>query len=187
MRNYGICHARNLEKLVDEVNKYVEKGYEPTGGILSTRQVGMPYVQAMFKKPTKTVKKQAARNEYPAEFESLWKAYPKRSGQNPKKKAYQAWNARLDGDTLPYEIFRGVERYAAYIKATNMDPKYVMMAATFFGPEEHFLNDWEAPEVSSQLPKRDNELVAYAQKNGLALPNVGEEMWQYRARLQGEA
>jgi hypothetical protein len=36
----------------------------------------------------------------------------------------------------------GVRRYAAYCEAMRTEPRFVKHAATFFGPDRHFLNDW---------------------------------------------
>ena len=31
------------------------------------------------------------KTQYPEEFEKFWKAYPRRTGSNPKNQAYRAW------------------------------------------------------------------------------------------------
>jgi len=43
----------------------------------------------------------------------------------------------------PDDLHAGVERYAAYCRATgNVGTPYVKQAATFFGPDEHFREPW---------------------------------------------
>ena len=193
MRNYGLIMYEDAETLVNEVNNAVDKGYAPTGGIQFD---GVRYLQAMFKKPA--VKSQAKarkrklslEEQYTPQFEQAWGLYPKRSGSNPKKRAWKAWVARIreadrNGDRT--DMTNGVVRYAAYIKATNTEPQFIMMTATFFGPDKHYENPWLLPEAESTLPKNDAKLEAYAKSNGLSMPRPGEESHEYRARLAGES
>lgn len=39
-------------------------------------------------------------------------------------------------------ILQGINRYAAYCEANHTEPRFVKHAATFFGPDRHYLNDW---------------------------------------------
>lgn len=83
---------------------------------------------------------------YTDDFEQAWSAYPKRSGGNPKPSAFRAWNARIRDGATPVELADGVRRYAAYCEATGKaGTEYVKQAATFFGPDEHFREGWDAP------------------------------------------
>lgn len=78
---------------------------------------------------------------YPAEFERAWMAYPSRTGHS-KAEAFKAWKARIaDGEAVE-TILRGINRYAAYCEANHTEPRFVKHAATFFGPDRHYLNDW---------------------------------------------
>ena len=96
---------------------------------------------------------------YPAEFESLWQQYPKRSGSNPKRSAFKAWSARLKAGARIDDIAEGVKRYRKFIIATGkMHSQFVMQAATFFGPDERYLEDWTSPAVSA------------GRQNGIAQP-----------------
>lgn len=91
--------------------------------------------------------KRQRREETEAEggaFETAWGLYPKRPG-NSKADARRAWDARIKAGASEVALLDGVRRYAAYVVATNVEPRFVKQAATFFGPGEHFLSDYEAP------------------------------------------
>lgn len=78
---------------------------------------------------------------YTPEFERAWSAYPQRPN-NSKADAFKAWSARIRAGASPGSIIAGVERYAAYCKTDVSDPRYIKQAATFFGPAEHYLEEW---------------------------------------------
>lgn len=87
-----------------------------------------------------------AKQDYSTEFEEAWKAYPKRAGGNPKPSAWKHWKARLKEGITPDDMLAGVQRYAAYVRATGKtNSEYVKQAATFFGPDHHFAESWDAP------------------------------------------
>lgn len=79
---------------------------------------------------------------YTQEFEQAWAAYPQRPN-NSKADAFKAWNARIRSGVSPDSLIAGVERYAAYCKTDVSDPRYIKQAATFFGPAEHYLEEWK--------------------------------------------
>lgn len=83
---------------------------------------------------------------YPAEFEATWKVYPRRAGGNPKVAAFKAWQARRKAGVTAQELHAGVVRYAGYVRdAGKSGTEYVKQAATFFGPGEHFRDEYEEP------------------------------------------
>jgi len=85
----------------------------------------------------------AAKAAYSEEFERVWNLYPKRTGDNPKKPAYQCFNARLKTDSIQ-NIEAGVIRYARYCDATDkVGTEYVMQAKRFFGTSKPYMNDWK--------------------------------------------
>ncbi|WP_421722400.1 hypothetical protein [Alloalcanivorax xenomutans] len=91
------------------------------------------------------------KSNYPDEFEQAWKAYPKRNGDNPKRSAYNAWSARVKAGATPAEILAGVIRYARWADATaKTNSEFVKRAVTFFGPDEHYLEDWSPPPATGQ-------------------------------------
>lgn len=82
---------------------------------------------------------------YPDEFEQAWKGYPKRPGNN-KRDACKAWEARVKAGADPDDILAGVQRYAAFCRITGKTgTEFVKQGATFFGPSEHYLDDWTPP------------------------------------------
>lgn len=90
----------------------------------------------------------SAKQDYSPEFEKAWQAYPKRAGGNSKAAAFKAWNARLKDGVKPEVMLAGVKRYAAYARATgSAGTQYVKQAVSFFGPDRHFEESWEAPSA----------------------------------------
>ncbi len=90
----------------------------------------------------------SAKQGYSPEFETAWQAYPKRAGGNSKAAAFKAWNARLKDGVKPEVMLAGVKRYAAYARATgSAGTQYVKQAVSFFGPDRHFEESWQAPSA----------------------------------------
>lgn len=88
---------------------------------------------------------------YSAEFEQAWQAFPQRAGGNSKKAAFKAWVARLREGVTPRTLIDGVTRYRAFCEATGkIGTETVKMAASFFGPNEHYLESWEPPAGASR-------------------------------------
>lgn len=79
-----------------------------------------------------------------AAFETAWKLYPRRPADS-KSKARKVWAARIRAGVDPDLLVEGVRRYAAYVTAERIEPRHVKMAATFFGPDEHYLSDYTVP------------------------------------------
>lgn len=89
-----------------------------------------------------------ARKSTPVEDEKFIEAYslyPSRPGSS-KATALKAWKARLASGVDPDVIIAGVVRYAAYVRAAGTEPNFIKMPATFFGPDQHYLADWTAPQ-----------------------------------------
>jgi len=94
------------------------------------------------------------KTSYPPEFEHTWTQYPDRSGDNPKKAAFQSWNARMKEGHPPTEMHDGVVRYAIFCKDTGkIGTEYVMQAKRFFGPDKPFLKPWRSPSAPKPTPK----------------------------------
>jgi hypothetical protein len=77
-------------------------------------------------------------------FVEAWELYPKRPNNN-RAEAWEAWSARLKTGESEAEMLAGTKTYAAWVTATNTEPKYVKQAATFYGPKRHYLNDYDVP------------------------------------------
>ena len=88
----------------------------------------------------------SAKQDYSPEFETAWQAYPKRAGGNSKAAAFKAWKTRLKEGVKHEDMLAGVKRYAGYVRATgSIGTQFVKQAATFFGPDRHFEESWQAP------------------------------------------
>jgi hypothetical protein len=88
------------------------------------------------------------------EFEDAWSIYPKREGSNPKAKALKAWKARVKGGTDPAEMIEGTKRYRRFCDAKgNTGGPYVMQAATFYGPDKRWAEEYSVNGISE--PSRD--------------------------------
>ncbi len=114
-----------------------------------------------------------ATTEYSPEFESAWKAYPKRHTSSNKKATYKQWKARLNNGFTGEQMTEGVNRYYAFCKAEGqLGTKFVKMPETFLGPNEHFMEEWrasksEAPDSPfSDRPKKSDleEMMAYCRR-----------------------
>lgn len=76
---------------------------------------------------------------YSSEFEEFWSAYPKREGNNPKKPALKAWNARLRSGVKAQELILAAKRYAEKSRSDgSYGTKFVKLASTFIGPDDHW-------------------------------------------------
>ncbi|OMP89771.1 helix-turn-helix domain-containing protein [Raoultella terrigena] len=116
----------------------------------------------------------SAKQNYSPEFETAWEAYPKRAGGNSKAGAFKAWKARLKDGVKPDDMLAGVKRYAAYARATgSVGTQFVKQAATFFGPDRHFEESWQAPSVPGG--GRPGVLPV----SGFSEQNYGESSWDW--------
>lgn len=87
-------------------------------------------------------------------FDDIWPLYPRRAGGNPRKAAEKAYNARIKQGADPLDIQDGVIRYARFCDATGKTgTEYVKQAATFFGPNEWYMEPWSIPQ--SKTAPRD--------------------------------
>ena len=80
-------------------------------------------------------------------FEEFWKAYPKRSGANPKKPALGRWRSNRKRGVAAADMIAGAERYNAFLEATKKaGTEYVLQAVTFLGQHESWAEDWLVTE-----------------------------------------
>jgi hypothetical protein len=93
-----------------------------------------------------TARRKRAPSEEPAEFLDLKIAYPSRAGDQGWRKARRGWAARLTEGHTAAEMIAGAKRYADFVRSTgNEGTEYVKQAATFLGPDKHFLLPWDRP------------------------------------------
>ena len=193
MEAYLVTEANNIPDLVAQVNTLIKDGYEPMGGVSEVgteTETNSTYFcsQAMYKAPAKKKPKPRSSKKvvYWDFFEAVWGDYPKRSGSNPKQKAFAAFKARShesEDKNINMTMALGANQYALFCDATGKTgTEYVMQAATFFGPDKHYENDWTVP--TEGVPKNDSQLEAFAVKNGLheigRAPQNIQNIHQYR-------
>jgi hypothetical protein len=93
----------------------------------------------------------------PPEFVEFKKAYPLRSGAQPWTKALRTIRARLKEGAQWSDFLEGAHRYAAYCAATDrIGTEFVMQAATFCGPDKHYLELWQPPATKSERLQDQN-------------------------------
>lgn len=93
-----------------------------------------------------------ATSDYSPEFEQAWKDKPRREGGNSKKAAHKAWKARIREGANVNDLVDGMERYRKFCEAKKIiGTDKVKMMATFWGPDEHYLESYSLgqPEVNS--------------------------------------
>ena len=102
---------------------------------------------------SKAVKAGKAKKESPPWFDEAWTIYPKRTGGNSRADAERAWRAAMNRGADPKEMLAGTRRYRDYVEADGtVGTKYVKQAATFYGPGEHWAEDWEPSSDEGQQP-----------------------------------
>ena len=88
-------------------------------------------------------------NNISAEFETLWKLYPRKLG---KDKALKAYIKARKGDTTFEQVEQGIKAYCEYIKSAKVKTEYIKHGSTYFNG-----NCWnDEYEVKSQTeePKK---------------------------------
>lgn len=120
----------------------------------------------------------AARPAYPPAFDATWRVYPKRLGANPKRDAYKAWLARRRASVDAETLHAGAARYAAYARATYGGASdYVMHAARFFGPSEHFREAWTIAAGADAGPLAPPALRVWFARHNLDRPTDAATYW----------
>lgn len=107
----------------------------------------------LTQEPTNTHDPDAPAAHEPAGFAEAWAALPKRPGSNPRRRAANAFRARLKDGVTADAMRAGAERYAAFCRATGIDgTPFVQQGQRFFGPECEFLNAWTPDEKPRTAP-----------------------------------
>ncbi len=118
------------------------------------------YADADAKCSTQDTKKNTtarSRPESPPEFDDFKLVYPERGGNQPWAKALKTINARLKDGATWSEILDGAGRYAVFCKATGkLGTEFVLQAATFCGPEQHYLKPWNLPATKADVRLASN-------------------------------
>ena len=99
-----------------------------------------------------------ARPDEKLDFELFKAVYPKRSGAQPWARAVKAANARVKEGATFIAMIEGAARYAEFCDAADKTgTEFVMQAATFLGPEQHFLEPWETASARTPANFRNAE------------------------------
>ena len=109
--------------------------------------------------PTSVSGESKPKTDYCDEFEWIWKNKPERQGSNGKKSAYNACRARIKAGSNWRELAEGVVRYAKHCKTEGkLGTQYVMQMTTFFGPDEHYKNEWTTTSSTNTNHKSESTL-----------------------------
>lgn len=111
--------------------------------------------------------------DFEAEFDIIWKAYPRKEGKTNALKAYI--KARTDKEPVSFEtVQEGVKRYIEYIKANNTEQRYIKHGSTWFN-QRCWNDDYTAAdnsnrpegyEIIKQEPN-DYDGITYHYANGI--------------------
>jgi uncharacterized protein YdaU (DUF1376 family) len=122
---------------------------------------------------------------YPADFDHAWSLYPNRFGGNPKRSAFHAWSARLKAGHTAADMIAGVQRYAAHCASDGkVGTKFVMQAATFFGPDDHFLEPW--PLKTTAQPQAASKFNFSGQDRSSDQAAMEETMRRYNIQVPAD-
>lgn len=89
--------------------------------------------------PDEDEKKQSHSEKIKAEFEELWKKYPRKEG--PKKRALRAYSDARKKGVAYEEVEQGIERYNRMIEKTGTPLRYVKQGSAWFY-EELWTNEY---------------------------------------------
>lgn len=110
-----------------------------------TRGLGGPSKGLRSKSPSPTPSPKSKQIRPPSPvFEEAWAAYPSRPN-NAKGAALRAWNARVADGVSEAVMLAGTRAYAEYVRRSGTAPRFVKLAATFYGPDEHYIAAMTTP------------------------------------------
>lgn len=88
-------------------------------------------------------------NNILAEFEALWKLYPRKLG---KDKALKAYIKARKGNEIFEQVEQGIKAYCEYIKSAKVSTEYIKHGSTYFNG--NCWNDEYEVKQDQQEPKR---------------------------------
>lgn len=164
----GVYVQTHIQEVIDDyqkissINKRIAQERESNRKNKSTNRVRTVNEAPPNHKPLTTNHKPL--KEYPIAFESVWSIYPQRPGAS-KPQAFKAWNARIKSGVSAQDIEGGVYRYKDYLSHMRTEAQYIKQPATFFGPNEHYLEKWEIPQSAGFTANGKFDPLAYAHRN----------------------
>lgn len=111
-------------------------------------------------------------------FEQAWAAYPSRPN-NSKAQALRAWNARAADGEPEVVMLTGTIAYAGYVQREGTDPKYVKLASTFYGPDQHYRSDFST--ATPQRSHADDLGLEEPEPNWIDAPTDPDEIARLKA------
>lgn len=99
-------------------------------------------------KKTNTTQDKPAKNEYPDDFEAVWKEYPRKI---EKKDAFNAYKATLKKGVTSGQLLQCVIGYAAQCLRERKADTYIKHGGTFFGKKESW-RDFLPEDPQSKNP-----------------------------------
>lgn len=127
------------------------------GGGKETLQGGsketLPNNKLLDNESDNDIKEKISKKEIDAEFESLWKRYPRKKGGESAYKSYA--KARANGTTFD-EVINGLENYIKEIEVKKTETKYIKHGSTWFS--QHCWQD-EYVTVEESKPNGYDDVV----------------------------
>lgn len=108
-------------------------------------------------------------------FLEAWADYPKRPNNN-RASAWRAWTARVRGGEEESVMLSGTRNYAGFVRREKTEPRYVKLAATFYGPDKHYLSDYGPLEA---------EVVQMTDDFGVMRPHRRNAVGEWQEISQG--
>ena len=116
-------------------------------------------------KPEKK-KSKSNRNEYEADFEKFWAAYPRKA---EKANAYKKYQARLKDGFSETDLLQAAVNYAKECKAKRTDPQYIKHPKTFLSETTPFV-DFLDKKAPAPVTKEQPAEVPNGEENGMPNP-----------------
>jgi hypothetical protein len=165
-----ICQIDNQP----DVNKFIDLGFlvpaKRQGDAKVTsirRQVDPPETETEVETETE-LKPYGPSGDGPVDentqnFERLWLKRPRRAGNDPKRDALRAFNARIKEGEQVKAIEEGLKRYRLFCERTGkIQTEKVQQFKTFLGPSKNYLQDWALPKRTSNISDRNQDVIAAA-------------------------
>lgn len=107
--------------------------------------------KAKRRKKVVAATKSAVEPTAPSLFPVAWKAYPKRSGGNPRALAQKAWSARVKEGVAEEEMLAATKHYAAHCQQEGkVGTAFVLQGGTFYGLSRRW-EDFTTPPPDPEL------------------------------------
>ncbi len=141
-KNYYRENSKEIEKRIITLVKYptlpheencttlVKNGAPPPCSILHT-----PHEENCTDIEKNIEKK--INNKYSSDFESFWKAYPRKS---EKAKAYKCYKARLNDGYSEEELLNATKAYSEECEKDKREQKYIKLGSTFLSASTPFVD-----------------------------------------------